>query len=86
MGIDIKAILEKGRVQMDALEVELEGERAEDPPQRFTRIRMEVRVSGIGEQDRTKVERAVQLSRDKYCSVFHSLRSDVPVEIDIRLD
>jgi len=86
MGIDIQAILDKGRVPLEGLEVDLEGVRAEEVPQRFTRIRMEVRVSGAGEENRTKVERAVQLSRDKYCSVFHSLRSDMPVEIDIQLD
>lgn len=86
MGIDIQAILDKGRVPLEGLEVDLEGVRAEDVPQRFTRIRIEVRVAGAGEENRAKVERAVQLSRDKYCSVFHSLRSDIPVEIDIQLD
>ncbi len=86
MGIDIQAILEKGRVPLEGLEVDLEGVRAEEAPKRFTRIRMDVRVTGAGEENRTKVERAVQLSRDKYCSVFHSLRSDMPVEIEIQLD
>lgn len=86
MGIDIQAILEKGRVQLDDLVVELEGERAPEPPQRFTRVQMDVRVRGPSPEDRAKVERAVQLSRDKYCSVFHTLRSDLQVEINVHLE
>jgi len=83
MAVDIQAILEKGRVPLDSLVVELEGERASEPPERFTRIRMDVRVRGPQARDRAKVERAVQLSQDKYCSVFHTLRSDLVVQIEI---
>jgi putative redox protein len=86
MAIDIRAILEKGRVPLEELVVDVEGERATEPPQRFVRIHMDVRAVGPGEADRAKVERAVQLSRDKYCSVFHTLRPDMDVEIRIQLE
>ncbi|MEX0856415.1 MAG: OsmC family protein [Gemmatimonadota bacterium] len=81
MAIDVKVILEKGRVAVDEIEVGLEGDRAPEPPRRFTFVRMEIRVKGPVEEDRGKLERAAQLSRDKYCSVFHSLRPDLDVEI-----
>jgi len=81
MGIDIQAILEKGRVPLESLEVSLEGDRAGSHPKRFTSVRMNVRVVGPDESHRTKVERAIQLSQDKYCSVFHSLQPDLDVAI-----
>lgn len=81
MAIDIRVILEKGRVAVDQLVVEIEGDRAPEPPRRFTEIRMHVRVSGPAREDLPKLSRAVQLSQDKYCSVMHTLRPDLPVVI-----
>lgn len=81
MAIDVRAILEKGRVPLDALDVEAQGERADEPPRCYTALRLVVRVAGVAPDDRSKVERAIELSRQKYCSVLFSLRRDVPVEI-----
>lgn len=83
MGIDILMILQKGRVPVDDLRVEIEADRAPEPPRRFTALRMTVHVAGPGEGDEKKIQRAVDLSRDRYCSVFHSLRTDLDVEIAI---
>jgi uncharacterized OsmC-like protein len=41
------------------------------------------RVSGVGTDDHDKIRRAVQLSHDRYCSVFHSLRLDIRHETEI---
>ncbi len=81
MAIDVRVILEKGRVPVEELIVRMEGDRAEDPPRRFTHIRMDVRVKGPSEADLPKLARAVQLSHDKYCSVFHTFRPDLEVEL-----
>lgn len=86
MAIDIQSILEKGRVPFEALEVDTVGTRAPEPPRRFTRIEMEVRVRGVGPEDEGKLDRAIALSRDRYCSVFHTLQPDLEVEIRTRLD
>ena len=83
MAIDIRMILEKGRIPLDELVVEIEGDRASEPPRRFTGLRLMVRVRGPGEEHEARLDRAVALSREKYCSVFHSLRTDLDVEIDI---
>ncbi len=69
---------------LDGLEVTVVGERADDPPRRYTGIEMVFRLFGPGPEDAAKVERAVALSRDTYCSVMHTLRQDV--EIDIRVE
>jgi putative redox protein len=83
MGIDILMILQKGRVPVDGLEVVIEGDRAPEPPRRYTRLLMTVRLTGPGEEHDARIQRAVDLSRDKYCSVFHTLRSDLDVEIAV---
>lgn len=84
MCIDIRMILGKSRVPLESLEARVEGDRAPEPPRRYTRIHMTFLISGPAPEDDGKVERAVALSRDTYCSVLHSLRQDIPVELEIR--
>jgi putative redox protein len=81
MAVDVRMILEKGRVPLEELVVEIEGDRLPEPPRRFTRLRLTIRLRGPGEEHEARIARAVALSRDKYCSVFHSLRTDLDVEI-----
>jgi len=85
MAIDIRMILDKGRVAVEQLEIDATGERRPDPPRFFEQVTLTVRLSGPAAEDRPKVERAVDLSRDKYCSVLHTLRSDLDLSIDIEL-
>jgi len=85
MAIDIKVILEKSRIAVEEIVVEMDGSRAPDAPKRFTSIGLAFRVKGPTENDIPKLERAVQLSRDKYCSVFHTLRTDIDVRFTTSL-
>lgn len=85
MGVDVVMILEKGRVPLESLSVEVEGDRAAEPPRRYTAIRMTYRIAGPGPEHRAKVDRAVELSRDRYCSVLHSLRTDLDVDIRVEI-
>jgi putative redox protein len=78
MAIDLADIVIKGRHPLTALEARLTGERAADPPRRFTRITLHFVVGG--NVPAHAVERAIQLSRDKYCSVWHSLRQDIQLD------
>lgn len=78
MGIDVVVILDKMRVDLEGLRVIVEGEREENPPKNFRRLRLVFSVQG--NVPRSKAEHAVQLSFDKYCSVFHTLRNDIDVE------
>lgn len=81
MAIDIRLILEKSRVPLRTLEAEVIGSRAPEPPRRFTAIRLHFRIGGPSADDEPRILRAIALSRETYCSVLHSLRPDVPVEI-----
>lgn len=84
MGIDIKMILEKSRVPLEGLVIDMEGERAPEPPRRYVRVDMTCRIDGPGPEHADKVQRAVDLSKDKYCSVLHSL--DPATEIRVRVE
>ena len=81
MAIDVKVILEKGRVPFDGLDVRAEGERREQPPRHYTALRLIFNVTGVPPGSRSKVERAIELSREKYCSVLFSLREDLALDI-----
>ena len=78
MAIDVADIVLKGRHDLKALEVTITGDRAADPPRRFTRFDIHFALTGTIPVH--AVERAIQLSRDKYCSVWHSLRTDIALE------
>lgn len=80
-GIDIINILERMRLQVKSFYMEVSGERAEDHPRRFTRIQIHYRLEGDLPEE--KVRRAVDLSRDKYCSVSQSLNAEVTTSFEI---
>jgi putative redox protein len=83
MAMDIQVILERSRVPMNGLEVEVVGERAQAHPKRYTKIRMIYRVEGPREEHQAKLERAVTLSREAFCSVLHSLRPDIDFTTEV---
>lgn len=64
---DVVLILKRGRADIRGCEVTLQADRAEQDPKVFTRINFHYRVTGRNLNPAT-VERAVQLSKDKYCS------------------
>lgn len=81
---DVVEILQKSRQPVEGCVVELEAERADDFPKVFTRIQVRYIISGRG-LDPKKVERAVSLSADKYCSatIMMAKTADVSHEIEI---
>lgn len=81
MAVDIRMILDKSRVTVDDIEVEVVGERAPDPPRRYLRIDIRCRLEGPTPADADKVQRAIDLSRDKYCSVLHSLDPSIALDV-----
>jgi putative redox protein len=64
---DVVMILKRGREKVTDCVVEIDAERAETEPKIFTKITMRYIITGH-ELDPKKVERAVNLSADKYCS------------------
>jgi len=83
MAADIQVILERSRVPLTGLRAVVEGDRAPAHPKRYTRIGMTFSLEGPGAEHQAKVQRAVDLSREKFCSVVHTLRPDIQLEISI---
>ncbi len=69
--IDVLDILKKQRLDVEDLKVEAEGKRADAIPAVFTDIHLTFNLTGTLPAE--KVERAIQLSMDKYCSVGQML-------------
>ncbi len=78
MAIDVADIVTKGRHAFTALEATIVGQRREEPPRRFVGFTLHFTIAGTVPDH--VMERAIQLSRDKYCSVWHSLRQDLSFE------
>jgi putative redox protein len=83
MAADLVHILERARVPPTGVQVTFTGERAEKDPRRFVRIRLRFEVTG--DVPAEKVDRALTLSRETYCSVWHSLRPDIELAVSFEV-
>ena len=81
---DVVAILKKSRQNVTDCRAELEAQRAEDVPKVFTRIHIHFVVEGRGLKA-AAVERAIELSADKYCSATIMLRDAVEITHDFEI-
>jgi putative redox protein len=77
-GMDVASILKKKRVALHKMNVKVNGERAPEHPKYFTKIEVEFSFEGnsIREED---VRQAIELSRDKYCSVSVMLKDKAEI-------
>lgn len=75
-GMDCMLVLTKKKEQVTSFEIKIHGEKAESFPQKFIKIEMEYIFTGHN-LDPKKVERAVDLSSNKYCAVKGSLDPEI---------
>jgi putative redox protein len=82
--IDVVTILEKQRTPLSRMEIQLEGHRRSTPPRYFTGAvaRFDLWGDGI---TAARAAKALELSYVKYCSVYHSLRSDLEFSVEFRV-
>lgn len=83
--VDIVDILAKRRTPVEALKVDVVGERADAIPRRLVRVTLTYTIRGAG-IDRAHAERAIDLAVNKYCSVKDSLDPALPVEWELVLE
>jgi putative redox protein len=81
---DVVTILQKGRHPVADVAVAVEAERAADAPRVFTKLHYVYTVAGRG-LDPKHVERAVKLSKEKYCSATIMLAKTAAVTYEIRM-
>ncbi len=75
---DVVEILRKSRRTVSRMEIQIEAARADDIPQVFTDIHLVYKVGGQGIQEK-QVQRAIELSINKYCSATRMLSSTAKV-------
>lgn len=84
ISIDVVHILKKMRCEIASYEMAAEGRRRLSPPQYYESIDLMIRISGKGITP-AKIDRAIDLSLNKYCSVYHSLRKDLAVNVNYEI-
>jgi putative redox protein len=79
---DVVLILQKARQPVADCVVTAEAERAEAIPRVFTKLHLVYTVAGRG-LDRRQVERAVKLSKEKYCSATAMLAATAAITYEV---
>jgi putative redox protein len=80
MAIDVFYFLKKMKADIKDFRINFTGIRKPDPPQYYKTIELAINVSGTGITPK-KIERAISLSQNKYCSVYNALRKDIEVKV-----
>ena len=83
-GYDVVHILEKGREAVEDVTVELEAERAQQDPKVLSRVHMHFVVKGRG-LAAEKVDRAIVLSVEKYCSASAMIAKTATITHDFEV-
>lgn len=83
-GMDVVSILRKKQQHITAFEVQVEGVRADEHPRVWTEIWVKFTVTGQ-HVDPKAVERAIELSRDKYCGASATLRHTATIHYDYEI-
>lgn len=81
---DVVMILNKSRQDIVDCEVSIDSDRSEQVPKVFTRIHIHFTVTG-NNLDTAKVEKAVNLSADKYCSASKMLAKTAEITLDFEI-
>ena len=85
MAIDVFFFLKKMKAEIKGFKIDYTGVRKTDPPQYYKNIDLVINVEGEGLTDR-KLDRAISLSHDKYCSVYNALRKDIEVNVSYHIN
>jgi len=84
-GMDIVSLLNKMRVDFRSLNIKVDGNTADEHPKKFMNIAITYELTG-NNIDRSKVEKAVVMSQEKYCSVSATLRESVKIDYLIKIE
>ena len=85
LAIDVVSFVTKMKAKILKFKVDIVGERNPTPPQYYTKVDMVLHISGENITPK-KLDRAISLSQEKYCSVYHSLRKDLKVNVTYAIE
>ncbi|OFX81837.1 MAG: osmotically inducible protein C [Bacteroidetes bacterium GWE2_29_8] len=83
-GMDVISILKKMRVDLDRFNVNVEGELTEEHPKHYTKIHITYQFSGK-DLDKDKLQKAIELSKDRYCGVAHVYKKVMELTYSIEI-
>ena len=83
-GVDIVSILEKMKVPFSDLTITAIAELSEEHPKIYHHVKLEYRIK-MNEADKPKMERAIQLSEEKYCGVMAMFREFATIETTLEI-
>jgi putative redox protein len=81
MAMDLVHILTRGRHAVRTMTARLSGDRAQEEPRRLIGVQLHFVVDSDAPAE--AIDRAIALSREKYCSVWHSLRQDIELQVTV---
>ena len=84
-GMDVVSILKKMKVEYESLNIQVEGELADEHPKKFTGMKVVFRFKGR-DLPLDKIQKAVSLSKEKYCGVSANYSSAFPLTHEILLE
>ena len=84
-GSDVVTILNKKKMKFTDFELHLDAEEAKDYPKVFTKIHIEFLFRGK-DLNSNHIERAIELSQNKYCPITHMLKSSVEINTSYKLE
>lgn len=85
--MDVLSLLKKMRVDVDDYNVEIDGQRGEEHPKPFVKIVIDYYFKGEGlEEKRDKIEKAVNLSQERYCGVSAMLSKTADMTYNIHIN
>jgi putative redox protein len=86
-GADVASLLKKMRVKYDKFEIHVDSERAEEHPKIYTKISLKYILWGKDlEAEKEKIEKSIDLSQNKYCSVSAMIRAaNIPLDYSYEL-
>ena len=80
--MDVVSILGKMRVEFESLQIIVDGDLTEEHPKKFTKMKIIYRFKGKN-LPVDKLEKAVELSKDRYCGVSASIKDVIDIEYEI---
>lgn len=83
-GMDVVSMLKKMRVELEGLEIKVEGDLTEEHPKTFEGMTVVYEFKGK-DLPLDKIEKAVSLSENKYCGVSALYKKAIPINTEIRL-
>lgn len=83
-GMDVVAILKKMQVELESFNMEIEADITEEHPKHYTKMHLIYEFEGKN-LDRSKLEKAVTLSQDKYCGVSFMFKKFLEFTYEIRI-